>query len=304
MELPEGTDKINYSSGEIIMKKTIANKSIKLAKSFSSRFLSEHNRNYFFVETSKQFIPKITVNTKHGDISFFCPDELPIWRAETFFSKEPETLKWIDEMEKNSTLWDIGANVGCYSLYAGKAGVKTVSFEPSSANYYILNRNISENELDKIISAYCIALSSKSEIAFLNMEKLDLGGAINTFSEAKNEISFDNAEKTLSVGFRQGMIGFSIDEFIKYFNIDIPDHIKIDVDGLEKEILFGAEETLKNKKLKSVLVELDESDEETTKEVTELFKESGFFIASKAHSAMIDESLVFGNIYNYIFSRQ
>ena len=35
-----------------------------------------------------------------------------------FFSKEPETLEWIDNFSKDSSIfWDIGANIGLYSIY-------------------------------------------------------------------------------------------------------------------------------------------------------------------------------------------
>ena len=46
------------------------------------------------------------------------------YRASTFESKEPETLAWIDGFKKNDSLLDIGANIGMYSLYAAKKGVK------------------------------------------------------------------------------------------------------------------------------------------------------------------------------------
>ena len=33
-------------------------------------------------------------------IRFFVPNQLTSWRVDTFFSKEPETLEWIDSFEK------------------------------------------------------------------------------------------------------------------------------------------------------------------------------------------------------------
>ena len=38
------------------------------------------------------------------------------YRADTFSSKEPKTLKWIEQFEDNKCFWDVGANVGLYSL--------------------------------------------------------------------------------------------------------------------------------------------------------------------------------------------
>ena len=59
-----------------------------------------------------------------------CTNEINYFRATTFETKEPETLEWIDTIPKNSVLWDIGANVGLYSLYAARHG--TVEYFHSS----------------------------------------------------------------------------------------------------------------------------------------------------------------------------
>ena len=53
-------------------------------------------------------------------INFFVPNQLTQYRVDSFFTKEPETLEWIDNFmdNKNIIFWDIGANVGLYSIYA------------------------------------------------------------------------------------------------------------------------------------------------------------------------------------------
>ena len=71
----------------------------------------------------------------------------------SFFTKEPETLDWINNFEQKENLifWDIGANIGLYSIYnsiKNKDSI-TISFEPSSSNLRILSRNISINKLKK-----------------------------------------------------------------------------------------------------------------------------------------------------------
>ena len=43
-------------------------------------------------------------------------------RAETLFTKEPDMIDWIDSFPEDFVLWDIGANVGIYSIYAGLKG--------------------------------------------------------------------------------------------------------------------------------------------------------------------------------------
>ena len=43
------------------------------------------------------------------------------WRVRTILDKEPDTIEWIDNFSidnnDNFIFWDIGANIGLYSLY-------------------------------------------------------------------------------------------------------------------------------------------------------------------------------------------
>ena len=102
----------------------------------------------FFQEDSYKTV--VILNNK---INFFVPNQLTNWRIDTFFSKEPETLDWIDSFEKkeNFIFWDIGANIGLYSIYNSIKHSKstTIAFEPSSSNLRVLTRNIFINNLEK-----------------------------------------------------------------------------------------------------------------------------------------------------------
>ena len=53
-------------------------------------------------------IPVITERTDHGMIHFWCPGTLPVYRAKTLLTKEPETIQWIDNFGKGDVLWDYG----------------------------------------------------------------------------------------------------------------------------------------------------------------------------------------------------
>ena len=79
-----------------------------------------------------------SINVLDKEIKFFVPNQLLNWRVDTFFTKEPETLEWIDNFEKKENLifWDIGANIGLYSIYNSLKNPKstTIAFEPSSSN--------------------------------------------------------------------------------------------------------------------------------------------------------------------------
>jgi len=98
------------------------------------------------------------------------------------------------------------------------------------------------------------------------------------------------------------MVGFSLDDFIQQFNPPFPNHIKIDVDGIEDSIIKGANDTLKDSRLKSVLIELDTARNKYTMEVTDILKDAGLVLFKKEHARMFDDS-EFSNVYNHIFIR-
>lgn len=127
----------------------------------------------------------IQQKTKVGNIKFFCPQEKAEWRATTLLTKEPETISWINSFNKKDILWDIGANIGMYSLYAGIKGINTLSFEPSPSNYWVLCKNIEINKLDEKISAYCIAFNNKTKLDTFYMAKTGIAEALNSFGEIK-----------------------------------------------------------------------------------------------------------------------
>ena len=175
------------------------------------------------------------------------------FRADLFEKKEPETLEWIDNFDVNDKFVDIGANIGVYSLYAALRKIKVIALEPDALNYALLNINIRENNLNKFIIPYSIALNNIEKFSYFNISSIEWGGALNSFD---NELDF-KGEKFKPV-HKQGVYGLPLDQFLTNIGL-CPNHIKIDVDGNEYLILKGAEKTLQSQDLKSILVELDES---------------------------------------------
>src|SRR5215467_14181444 len=75
------------------------------------------------------------IHTARGSVAFYCLGDLAQWRAQTLLAKEPETIEWIDSFADGDTFWDIGANIGIYSVYAAVSRrVRVLAFEPSAAN--------------------------------------------------------------------------------------------------------------------------------------------------------------------------
>ena len=117
--------------------------------------------------------------TRHKgiDLVFSVPNKINRFRLDTFCTKEPETLEWIDSIPKGSILWDIGANVGLYSCYAAKArNCQVFAFEPSVFNLGLLARNIFLNKITSQVVIIPLPLSESLSFNTLNMESTDWGG--------------------------------------------------------------------------------------------------------------------------------
>ena len=235
--------------------------------------LGKKRKSLVLSELVEQLTPVVTIPTSIGDIKFFCPGKLSIWRAETLLSKEPETIEWINGFKPGLVFWDIGANVGAYSLYAARRDIQVMAFEPSAVNYRILSKNIEINGMHNAISGYCVAFSDESVIGYLNMATTISAGALSCFGQSKD--AYDVCGTHYNVAFKQGMIGFSIDDFIERYSPPFPNYLKIDVDGIEDKIIAGASKTLRNEKLKAVLIELDIEDKEYCERVISIIENAG-----------------------------
>ena len=190
----------------------------------------------------------------HNDykFTFFIPNALNRYRVKTFATKEPKTLKWIDSFAKDVVLWDIGANIGLYSIYAAKTkDIQVFAFEPSVFNLELLAKNIHINKLQEKIIIFPLALSYKNGFNLFKMNNPVWGGALSSFG-----VDFDQHGRDFKSSFEYSILGLNADDVARIFNIAKPDYIKIDVDGIEHLILSGASNILKT--VKSVLVEIND----------------------------------------------
>ena len=106
------------------------------------------------------------VQTEKGPIYFCTPDWLSKFRANSFYEKEPETIKFIETFNAESVFWDVGANIGIYSIYASKLkNTRVYSFEPSLLNVELLFRNIQINDLGKKIPVVTILTRNQGDAA-------------------------------------------------------------------------------------------------------------------------------------------
>lgn len=228
---------------------------------------------------------------------FFCPNHLINFRIDTLFTKEPETIDWINNFKnkkKKIIFWDIGANIGLYSIYASlkhKNKIKTVSFEPSNNNLRILSRNISLNKLQKKIYINSLPLGKKNT----NYQQFTDDSFIegSAFNQLHNKL-----KKTNNNSYT--LLSSSIDKISEINNNLLPNYIKIDVDGNELDILLGGKKTFERNIVQGVLIEIDEKSKDYRK-ILNFFKKNNFKLKSINKSKyFISENKY---VKNYIFDK-
>jgi FkbM family methyltransferase len=268
----------------------------------------------FFKLTKRKFLPFFQnfledsyTETKilNKNISFFVPNNLVRWRVETFHEKEPETLEWIDSFNDNSKIifWDIGANIGLYSIYAALKfkNIEVVSFEPSTSNLRVLSRNISINKLENKIKINQFPLTNK-ENKYLIMKEGDFveGGALNSFGE---NINFEGSSFASKNNYQ--VYGTSINYLLSNSILQIPDYIKIDVDGLEHFILEGGDKFLGNSRVKSISIEINENFIDQYDAIHKYMNQFNFVFKHKKHNEeMFVSGSPYSKTYNYLFEKQ
>ena len=223
-------------------------------------------------------------------------------RSMSYATKEPDTLAWIDDyMKPGDVLYDIGANIGQYSLYAGlrhRGKVRVYSFEPESQSYAALNRNIYINHLSGSVVSFCLAISESTRIDDFNIRRhLRAGGSKHQFG-----VTVDDMGVEFSPTHRQGMFGVSLDDLHFLYGLDFPQCIKIDVDGLEAAVIQGGRKVMSDPRLRSVLIEITQAPSRQAEAnfVIENFERNGFTMVKKIPARVHDPSYP---SYNFIFHR-
>ncbi len=280
--------------------KKIIKKLINYLITFFLKILFSFNVGRYLIESIQKKIKLLKYNVEYnGNIySFFTPNRLNFLRAQTFLTKEPETIEWIKNFQNDTVFWDIGANVGLYSCFASKEKrIVTYAFEPSFFNVEILAKNIILNNLSNKVIIIPISLTDKSKISDFNMSNIEEGGSMSTFSE-----NYTHTGKLLKTNFSYKTIGLNGDHFVQKLNLEFPNYIKIDVDGIEHLILKGFDKVFDN--VKSILIEVNDQFEMQKQNVKKILEDRGFELESKKQSKIIASSKMNFDVYNQIWHKK
>ncbi len=233
----------------------------------------------------------------HGrEVKFYTPTRKTAGRVKKIFRKEPITITWMDNIQQGDIVIDIGANVGMYSLMSAVSrSARVYAFEPEASNYNLLCQNIRLNNVQDKVTAYCAGNLDYDGFSVLNIAQdrdVGPGGSCHTVDEEKN---FDLSK--MNVAFKQGINIVKLDTFCKMMKI-VPDHIKMDVDGLEHRVIDGAIETMR--KAKTVIIELNTNLTEHNNAV-EKMKSLGFRLDETQVKQALRTGGTFLNVGEHLF---
>ncbi len=170
--------------------------------------------------------------------------------------KEPETVAWIERfVHPGDVVFDIGANVGAYSFVVDRStgrNCTVYAFEPSFSTFAQLSRNVALNGSQGRVIPVFLALSDVNGLVTFNYSSLAPGAALHALGDSR-----DGHGKSFRPALSQPVLSYRLDDFVAHFAARMPNHIKLDVDGVELKVLRGASRALADPGLQTIMVEVE-----------------------------------------------
>ena len=216
---------------------------LSLGKGIDKKFpllISFYQRLYFLwvkEELKKVKIPlncQLLVSTKDAGVGLYLLNK-------KFF--EPQQTKLVfKEVKKGTTVFDVGANIGYYTILASKlAGNKgrVYAFEPDKRNLRLLKENIKINDCQNVTIIPKVVSEKNGKVIFYS----------NLLSQGESslaKIGFSKKERVKST---------NLDDFIRKEKIGNVDVLKIDVEGAEIGVINGGRKFLEKNKGCKIFIE-------------------------------------------------
>ncbi len=158
------------------------------------------------------------------------------------------------------TVFDVGANIGVFTVLQATHGAKVYSFEPNPDSYSRLSRNIAANKLSDCVRLFQTALGNKRGLGSLHVIGGGTTGGVVTPAET------DASASGVAVQIA------TLDEVVSVLSRSSIDLLKIDAEGSEVAILRGGERTLD--RVQRIMVEYHSRD--LLRQVREILTRKGF----------------------------
>lgn len=177
-------------------------------------------------------------------LTFSVQTQTHVMRIDEVIWELPVLERMASLVKAGDVVWDVGANVGIFSLVLARKGGSTVhAFEPESANIATLRQNIKLNTASNI-TLHKLALS-------------DIDGACTFYQEGEagsgTHSTVPDPGRTSASVQVQAARG---DTLVEQAGLQAPAVVKIDVEGGELAVLRGMERLLTNHRVRHLFIEV------------------------------------------------
>jgi|WetSurMetagenome_2_1015567.scaffolds.fasta_scaffold05424_6 FkbM family methyltransferase len=138
-------------------------------------------------------------------------------------------------IDKDTTVIEIGANIGAHTVGLAKQVKRVIAIEPQPFIFYTLCANVALNSLQNVI---CINAGCGAEAGSLHMPDLDYSQPNNYGGVEINRLGYNGQLVDI----------LTLDSIVKKYSIIGKVFLKIDVEGMEEEVLRGGTEFIKTNK--------------------------------------------------------
>ena len=147
-------------------------------------------------------------------------------------------------LRPGSTVFDVGANIGVYTLTASRLASSVHAFEPIPEIHYLLRHNVASN--------------GAANVVLNELAASDSAGTVELFVNADSALTSMGRTARGDVVRVQTIRTITLDEYASSKGIETIDYLKIDVEGFEGHVLRGASALLDRSPDLTVFCELAE----------------------------------------------
>ena len=210
---------------------------------------------------------------RHANVRVRCDITQFVQRQLYFFGtyEEESCDRWVPIAKQAHTIFDVGANVGLYSLLAGAANPQAAihAFEPTPEVFETLVENLRLNDLSNVL-ANRTAVGRTTGKSFLH-----LCAGSDGSNEGMNYVSSESVSRS-----DKAVEVVAIDDYCRTRGIGSIDLLKLDIEGGEFDALLGAERLLSQKAIGCIFVELTEwaakRNGHSTRDIKRLLADAGY----------------------------
>jgi FkbM family methyltransferase len=215
---------------------------------------------------------EFTLKLRHGVRLIVRPQTEDLTIVKSVFVKRHYIRDFIS-LTAESTVLDVGAHIGAFTVLAARRVKRTLAFEPEKNNFELLKRNISLNNLQNA-TVFNMAVSGSSGVKAFHICEPDATGGHSLFRPSRNH--------TLTVDVKTS----SIVDIMSEHNLPCIDLLKLDCEGAEHEIIDSLTPEISSK-LKNIVMETHGLENRSPKHLAERLVHLGFEVRTEKNGGYI-----------------